>query len=246
MFNRETEQSIAHRSTVPDDINEWLPGTVCLPVKGRHVLDAAALDNGRLYVVSMLTTDGLLYGNNYDGGEWGDDPVLIADDVTTVASDDRRLSIEFDASRKRLHLVYVDARNILRYRFLDSPYRPEDWHPGHSNPGLELASGVFTCALSIDTSARPHELMITYGVEKYAGRDKRERTGELYARRYSGERWLGNVYLMSRPGTILNWYPNVNRDISHGICMMYSRSVNRDNPGQPLAVMVGIRRFGGD
>jgi len=246
VFNRESKQGVAHRSAAPDDIGEWLPGAVCLPVKGRHALDAAALDDGRLYVVSMLTTDGLLYGNCFDGGEWGMEPVLIADDVTTVAGDDRRLAIEFDASRKRLHLVYVDARNILRYRFLDSPYRPEDWRPCLSGPGMELAWGVFTCALSIDTSASPHELMITYGLEKHVGKDKRERMGELYARRYSGKSWLGDAYLMSRSGTILNWYPNVNRDVSHGLCMMYSRSVNRDHPGRPLAVMVGIRRFEGD
>ena len=147
----------------------------------------------------MLTTDGKLYGNLYDGRTWGDQAVLIADDVTTTAGDDRRLSVEFDAVQKRLHLIYVDAKGKLRYRFLDAPYRPEDWQPGLSSAGRELAAGVFTCALSVDTSRSPYGLMITYGLEKHVGKDKRERLGELYARRFDGKEWQGKAVLMSQP-----------------------------------------------
>ncbi|MBC8869635.1 MAG: hypothetical protein H8E44_09470 [Planctomycetes bacterium] len=55
-------------------------------------------------------------------------------------------------------------------------------------------------------------LVITYGLEKHAGGDNRERTGELNARRFDGNRWQGEPMLVSPPGTIHNWYPNVNRD----------------------------------
>jgi len=239
VFTRES-QGVVYRSRQPNDITQWMPETVCIPVSGRHALDAAALEKGKLYAMSMLTTDGKIYGNLYDGQEWGREGILIADDVTTVAGDDRRLSLEFDLTQKRLHLIYVDANNILRYRYLNSPYRSEDWQPALSNPGLELATGVFTCALSVDASQTPYGLVITYGLEKHLGRDKRERTGELYARRFDGKEWQGKAILVSQPGTIHNWYPNVNQDVSDGLCVMYSRSVNKAYLGAPLAVMVSV------
>lgn len=240
---RESQLGFAYRSGKPNDIGVWEYGTVCMPVKGRHALDAASLDEKKLYVVSTLTTGGKLYGNLYDGKTWSAEPILICDEATTVAGDDRRASIEFDPTQKRLHLVYVDGRSRLRYRFLDAPYQSENWQPELSRPGLELADHVFTSALSVDTSHSPYGLMITYGLEKHVGKDNRERTGELYARRFDGANWRTEAILMSRPGTIHNWYPNVNRDVSNGLCMMYSRSVNRTNLGKPLAVMASICQF---
>ena len=236
VFTRTSQQAIAYRSLRPDDIREWMPATVCISVKGRHAVDAAALDDGRLYAASMLTTDGKLYGSLYDGREWERESAFIADDVTNVAGDDRRLSLEFDPTQKRLHLIYVDAGNRLRYRYLDSPYHSADWQPALSSPGLELAKGIFTCALSMDTSQTPYGLVITYGVEKYLGKDKRVRTGELYARRFDGKEWQGEATLVSQPGSIHNWYPNVNQDTSDGLCVMYSRSLD----GDLMAVMVNV------
>jgi len=240
VFTRESEQGVAYRSREANDIAEWMPGTICIPARGRHALDAAALDGGKLFAASVLTTDGKLYGNLYDGQEWRRQAVLIADDLTTVAGDDRRLSLEFDPSRRRLHLLYVDAESRLRYRFLHSPYRSEDWRPALSSPGLELAADVFTCALSVDASRTPYDLVITYGLQKHVGKDKRERTGELYARRFHGTQWVGDALLVSGPGTRHNWYPNVNQDVSDGLCVMYSRSVDERRLGVPLAVMVSI------
>jgi len=241
VFSRESGEGIAHRSRKPNDITKWLPKTVSMPIQGRHAMDAAALDAGQLYVVSLLTTDGKLYGNLFDGERWGDKPIHIAGDVTTVAGDDRRLAIEFDPTNRRLHLAYVDAANILRYRCLRSPYRAQDWQPGLSQAGQKLAAGVFTCALSVDSSRSPYGLVITYGLQKHTGRDKRERTGELYARRFDGNRWQGEPMLVSQPGTIHNWYPNVNRDARHGLCVMYSRSVDNTRLGKPLAIMMSVR-----
>ena len=240
VFTRESGQGVAYGSCEPNDIREWMPKAVCIPVNGRHALDAAALDAGKLYAVSMLTPDGKLYGNLYDGQEWERESILIADEVTCVAGDDRRLSLEFDSIQKRLHLLYVDANNKLRYRLLDAPYRPEDWQPGLSSPGLELAAGVFTCALSVETSQTPYGLMVTYGLEKHVGADKRERMGALVARRFDGKEWQGKAVLITQPGTIHNWYPNVNQDVGDGLCVMYSRSVDKTNLGKPLAVMVSV------
>lgn len=243
VFTREDQLGTAHRSRNPNDIQTWEPQSICLPVKGRHALDAAALEDGKLYAVSLLTTDGKLLGNLYDGKKWGDSPVLVADDLTTVAGDDRRLAIEFDPTQNRLHLIYVDAKNRLRHRHLDPPYRRSDWQPTLSRSGLELASGVFTCALSVDSSSMPYGLVITYGLEKHVGKDKRQRTGELYARRFDGQEWRGEPMLVSQPGTIHNWYPNVNQDVREGLCVLYSRSKDREHLGVPLAVMVSIGRF---
>jgi hypothetical protein len=243
IFARESQQGVAYRSGAPHDIKTWLPARVCLPVRGRHAMDAAVLSEGRLYVASVLTSDGKLYGNLYDGEVWDRQGVLIADDVTTVAGDDRRLALEFDPTQKRLHLIYVDAKNTLRYRYLDAPYRSDDWEPRLSRAGQELATGVFTCALSVDTAQTPYGLAITYGLERHVGRDKRVRTGVLVARRFDGVQWLGEAELMSQPGTRYNWYPSVNRDICNGLCVMYSRSVDESNLGKPLAVMVSVSRL---
>ena len=240
VFTREQQVGTAHRSREPDDIQTWETDSVCLPVKGRHALDAAALDEGRLYVVSVLTTDGRLYGNLYDERNWGDRPVLIADDMTTVAGDDRRAAVQFDRTRKRLHLIYVDADNCLRYRHLDSPYHASDWQPALSAPGTKLRSGVFTAALSVDSSSSPYQLLITYGVQKHLGGDKRRRTGELRARRFDGQTWQGDSVLVSQPGTIHNWYPNVNQDVKNGLCVLFSQSIDKENLGTPLAVMISL------
>ena len=240
VFTREDQQGTAHRSSKPNAIDTWEPESICLPVKGRHALDTAALENGMLYVVSLLTTEGTLYGNLYEGTDWGATPVLIADNLTTVAGDDRRLAVEFDPTQNRLHLTYVDRENKLRYRHLDSPYSPSDWTPALAEPGLELESGVFTCALSVDSSKAPHELAITYGQEKHVGKDKRQRTGDLYSRCFDGKSWLGEPLRISQTDTIFNWYPNVNRDAEDGLCVLYSRSMNERNLGIPLAVMVSV------
>ena len=193
-----------------------------------------------LYVVSLLTTDGTLYGNLYDGRDWEATPVMIADDLTTVAGDDRRLAVEFDPTENRLHLTYVDRENKLRYRHLDSPYRLSDWTPPLSSPGSELESGVFTCALSVDSSKAPHELVITYGRERHVGKDNRQRTGELHVRRFDGTSWLGEPLRISQPDTIFNWYPNVSQNVRDGLCVLYSRSMDERRLGTPLAVMVSV------
>jgi hypothetical protein len=228
VFNRESQQGTAYRSREPNDVRAWMPKSVCVPVVGRHALDAAALDDGKLY------------GNLYDGQQWGDRPVLIADGLTTLAGDDRRLAVDFDPTERRLHLVYVDAGNRLRYRFLDPPYHPADWQPDLSRPGAELARGVFTCALSVDSATTPYGLAITYGLEKHLGGDKRQRTGGLYVRRFDGKEWQGEPLLVSQPGTLYNWYPNVNRDVRDGLCVLYSRSIDESHLGIPLAVMVSV------
>jgi hypothetical protein len=243
IFSREDEQGVAYRSMKPNDVKDWMAPQLCMPPKGRHAMDAAVLDDGDLYVVSMLTTDGKLYGNYYNGREWGNEGILLDNNVTAVAGDDRRLSIEFDPTVKQLHLVYVDSESVLRYRVLSAPYKPDNWFPELSQPGLNLGSDIFTCALSVDKSKKPYDLMIAYGLEKHTGQDKRERTGELFIRRFAKNQWNGDALLMSQPGSIYNWYPNVNQDISKGICMIYSRSVNEFSISKPLAVMVSMYPF---
>ena len=240
IFTRSAGQGVAHRSLRPDEVGEWSPPSVCIPEEGRHALDVAALGDGMMYAASVLTEDGRLYGNLYDGEKWRAESTLISDAMTTVAGDDRRLSVEFDPTDGTLHLLYVDGGNALRYRALRAPYGEGDWLPALSRPGAELAADVFTSALSVDTATTPYGLVVTYGVERHVGGDKRERTGELYARRFDGRAWTGAPVAMSAPGTIHNWYPNVNRDVREGVCLMYSRSVDANRLGEPLAVMVSV------
>ena len=54
------------------------------------------------------------------------------------------------------------------------------------------------------------------------------------------QRWQGDPLLLSQPATIHNWYPNVNQDAKNGLCVLYSRSLNKDNLGIPLAVMISL------
>lgn len=246
ILSRDASHGLAHHTRAPGDLSQWTEAQVCIPEVGRHAMDAAALNAGKLYVASILTTEGKLYGNLYDGRRWGSQSVLMADDVTTVAGDDRRLSLEFDPVSERLHLTYIDAGSTLRYRWLGPPYGPDEWRPPLSEPGRELAAHAFTCALSLDTRRQPAGLLITYGSEKHVGADERERTGELYVRRFHGEAWDEEAALVSQPGTIHNWYPNVNQDAGAGLCVMYSRSVDPAHLGIPLAVMVSTCRLGDD
>lgn len=89
----------------------------------------------------------------------------------------------------------------------------------------------------------PESMVITYGQEKHVGKGRRQRTGELYARRFDGEKRRGEPILLSQPGTIHNWYPNVNQDVRDGLCVLYSRSKDKEHLGVPLAVMVTIGRL---
>jgi len=246
VFTREPQRGLAYRSVEPNDIGSWTTDSVCIGVQGRHALDAAALDAGKLYAASVLTTEGELYGNLYDGAAWGDEAVLIADGMTTVAGDDRRLALEFDPAQKRLHLLYVDGQSRLRYRCLHSPYGRDDWQPRLTEPGAELATGIFTCALSVDKSTTPYDLLVTFGRQRHVGADRRQRTGELYVRRFDGREWRGEPILVSQPGTRHNWYPNVNQDATDGLCVLYSRSVDEQHLGTPLAIMVSICDFRDD
>ena len=94
--------------------------------------------------------------------------------------------------------------------------------------------------LSVDTTKTPYHLMITYGLERHVGKDKRERMGELYVRRFDRNEWQGKPVLISQPGTIHNWYPNVNQDVRNGLAVMYSRSLDKADLGKALAVMVSV------
>lgn len=240
IFTRDSGLGVVYRSRDADDISRWSPKAVCLPVQGRHAMDAAALDEGRIFVATVLTTSGRLYGNLFDGTDWSDDPVLLAESMTTVAGDDRRVAMKFDEAAQKLHVIYVDAGNHLRHRLLRAPYQPGDWSPGLERPGRKLADKVFTCALSTDSSQPPPGLVETYGLEKRAGRDQRERTGEIHVQRFDGRDKLGAPLLVSQPRTELNWYPNVNSDARDGLCVMYSRSTKPARPQKPLAVMVSV------
>ncbi len=246
VFTRSTGQGVAHQSVRPRDIAEWAEPTVCIPEEGRHALDVAALAGGKLYAASVLTEEGKLYGSLYDGASWQAASTLISDAMTTVAGDDRRLSLEFDPTNGHLHLLYVDGEGVLRYRSLDAPYAGTDWTPGLAEDGAALATGVFTSALSVDTSLEPYGLVATYGVERHVGADKRERTGEIHARGLVDGAWVGDAFAVTPPGTIHNWYPNVNQDVSGGLCVMYSRSVDEQKLGAPLAVMVSVLGRTGD
>jgi hypothetical protein len=240
IFTRQNNRGVAYRAPRPDAIDAWGDEQICIPVEGRHAMDAAALEGGKVYAASVLTTGAQLFGNLYDGEHWGEEPALLADDMTTIAGDDRRLSLEFDPSDQRLHLLYVDASSTLRHRSCEAPYGPANWSPALSEPGFELASGVFTSALSLDSSTKPYGLVVTYGLERYADTDERFHTGKLFARRFDGKQWAGEPVLVSEPGTIHNWYPNVSQDARDGLCVLYSKCEDPEYVRIPLSILATV------
>jgi hypothetical protein len=226
------------RSERPHDPSSWIPLERCLTGVNlaRPVAKLVGLGREMAYVVSMATDKegGRMFGSLYDGQSWCE-PVTISSNTTRVAGDDRRFSAEFDPTARKMHLVYVDAENNLRYRTLSSPYAAEDWEPPLTEPGKLLEEEVFTCVLSVDTSTSPYGLKVLYGKLRYVGEDPRVRTGELYIRDFNGDCWTGRPVLVSESRTVHNWYPNVNRDVSEGVCVLYTKGLKI-----PLSIMVSV------
>jgi len=228
------------RSKRPHDPTAWVPLEKCLAGVNlaRPVAKIVGLDRGMAYVVSMATDreGGMMFGSLYDGRSWRE-TVTISSNTTKVAGDDRRFSAEFDPTTGKMHLVYVDADNNLRYRNLSAPYTAEDWEPPLTEPGKLLEEEVFTCILSVDASKVPYGLKVLYGKLKYTGEDPRVRTGELYIRDFNGDCWTGKPTLVSEQGAVNNWYPNMNRDVSKGVCVLYTKGLR-----MPLSIMVSVTK----
>ena len=216
------------RSLRPHDISEWEPQRRAIhhvsDMKSSEIHENIPLDDGKSYVIAMLSVDGegRLYGNLFDG-EKRDDDVLLAENMSTVRGSDKRMAAVWDPGTRTIHLSYVDHDSVLWYRTCSSPYRAEDW----SDPVRLQPFKVFTNVMSLDTSRDPAQVCLLYGKTMFEHADPRWQSGELYVTKYGGGAWSEPV-LVSEPSTTDNWYPNMNADVSRGIGVLYLRGVPED------------------
>ena len=74
--------------------------------------------------------------------------------------------------------------------------------------------------MGIDTSISPSRIALVYG-KQLATDGGRFHTGDLYLKWFDGQNWESNGLLISESGTTYNWYPNMIRDVSGDIGVMY-------------------------
>jgi hypothetical protein len=239
------------RSTRPNDISEWeadvryidhigdsSPGDKNAWKRiGSTVHENLVLEDGKSYAFAMMTVDGVgrLYGNLFDGEEWGAEETEIAAGMSSWAGTDRRMCAVFDRTAKVIHLGYVDGDGDLFYRNARTPYRAEDW----SEPVQLQPFKAFTVVLSLDTSHQPNHVYVLFGKTLFEdSKDLRNTYGSLHLQRFDGQSWSEPV-LVSEPGTEDNWYPNMNEDLRHGIVILYLKGSGRTRPGEkpPLDIM---------
>ncbi|MDY6853870.1 MAG: hypothetical protein SWO11_04045 [Thermodesulfobacteriota bacterium] len=179
------------------------------------------LDGDEVYIIARTNSlvyspgnPGKFYGRHFDGMTWESVPTELGLS-DGISGSDKRLCALFDPDMKRIHFVYIDDNSNLFHRTLSTPYDSSDW----SAP-VFIESNVFTCSMGIDTSSTPSRIALVYG-KQLATDGGRFHTGELYLKWFDGKSWDSNSLLVSESGTFYNWYPNMIRDVSGDIGIMY-------------------------
>jgi len=250
------EEILWKRSTRPNDISEWESdvrfihhvGDRAIGMGGWKKVGSPAhenltLENGKSYVFGMMTVNGVgkLYGNMFDGRNWGDEDVELATGMSTWRGTDRRMCATFDETAKVIHLAYVDGEGGLWYRRVANPYNAEDW----SDPVKLQSFKTFTVVLSLDTSHQPAHVYLLFGKTLFEDeKDLRNTYGALYLQRFDGKRWSKPV-LVSEPDTEDNWYPNMNADLRHGIGILYLKGSSRTREGKKPELDIMFASIGG-
>lgn len=238
------------RTKRPGDFSAWGPDVRCIKHVGDHgraglswkrtgstAHENMVLEDGKSFVFAMMTVDGVgsLYGNLFDGENWGAEDIELAKGMSTWAGTDRRMCAVFDKSARVIHLAYVNGKGELWYRKAEPPYAPADW----SAPVRLQPFKTFTVVLSLDTSQQPAHVYVLFGKTLFENRrDLRNTYGALYLQRFDGQTWSEPV-LVSEPGTEDNWYPNMNEDVRQGIGVLYLKGSGRTRKGRkpPLDIM---------
>lgn len=235
---------IVTRSVKPLDVSGWTPRAVGLTNTDKKSMapQIIGIGDSKTYLVAKATEKGKVFGNSYDGTKLGESDSLIGKS-SSVAGDDKRMSMVFEStsisSPGRIHLVFVDNNDHLRYRLLTAPYAEQNWNPPLERPGRLIGlnpSGrpakSFTCVLAIDRSRQPAQLYLVYGETKFQGKDPREITGELRLLRYAEGRWSDRSLLLTQPGSTDNWYPSMIENADRKIGVLYLKGRTR-----PLRIM---------
>ncbi len=213
-----------------DDIAHWEEPQKALHQEGETETpnEHVTLDDGRSFVFAKVSKGNKfqLLGNFFNGTSWSKSDIFFSDmSASPGGGDDKRMSAILDPEAKILHLLYIDKQNRLIYRnlatdFISEPHTVSDW----SGP-VVLEKDVFTVTQGIDKTKNPAHLWMVYGKIKFQSKkDARGVTGDLLLRKYNGLKWEDEKILISEPGTIYNWYPNINEDVSSHIGVLYLKN----------------------
>lgn len=233
------QDAIVARTAKPFDISEWVglgKGLKNTDSKGLGT-QIIGLEDGKAYLVSKATDKKTFFANFYDGNKWLDKDLIISKG-SDVWGDDKRMSMVFEPAhglkKSRIHLVYIDDNDHLRYRFITSPYEESDWNPKLDLEGIPVLkekngseTEVFTCVLAIDTTQNPAILYLLYGEIRFQGGDPREIMGSLKLIRHTNDRWNNRSLVMSEVGTNDNWYPSLIQNVDNKICVLYLKKKKR-------------------
>jgi hypothetical protein len=234
------EEMLWARTTRPDDFLAWGDEVRCFQHLGDAIRDRwtqvgsvahenVALENGRSYILSMMTWDlkGLLLGRLHDGTEFVGDDVVLCENMSTVRGTDKRMCACFDPDTRTIHCAYVDHDGGLWYRTCVAPYGPGNW----SEPERIGPENAFTTVMSLDRSQNPAHVWVLYGKTAYENPgDRRQTWGDLYLMRYDDRSWSDPVPV-SEPDEHENWYPNMNEDVSRGFGILYLKG-GQEGPTQ--------------
>lgn len=223
--NNEIYEIYWMRALNPYDISAWeSPFTVVSGSPTTNGVDGhenVQLEGDEVYVIARTNSNiyvpgkpAKFYGRHFDGTNW--ETALTELGISDgIGGSDRRLCALLDPNESKIHLVYIDNDRNLYHRTLSKPYNSADW----TAPVL-VATNTFTCTMGIDTTVSPSRIALVYGNQR-ASNGGRWHTGELYLKWFDGQNWESNSLLISESGTIYNWFPNMIRDVSGEIGVMY-------------------------
>jgi len=221
------------RAKNPYDNSAWespvilLSGNTVTPRVDGH--ENIQLGGNEVYVIIRTATNninpslkpsnlGSFYGMHYNGKDWETVPTELGIS-DGIAGSDKRLSAIFDPNTDTIHLVYIDDNDNLYHKTLKTPYNSDDWTSSQL-----IVNNAFCCILGIDTTVSPSRIALVYGDQLVTDpSDGRNCTGALYLKWFDGRSWEIENLLISEPGETYNWYPNMIRDVSGDIGVMYQK-----------------------
>ena len=229
---------VVSRTLQPFNITSWSPGMASLKTNDPKSLapQIIGLGAGKAYLTGKATEKGKIFGNFYDGVRWDNKDQMVGES-TTVGGDDKRMSMVYEpgneSSTGRVHLVYIDDKDHVRYRVLSVPDGVPNWTPPLDQSGELVVKdskgrpiNAFSCILSIDSSEQPALIYLLYGETKWRGKDPRAIRGELRLTRNADGIWSNRSLLMSEYGEKHNIYPNMNENTDKKIGILYTKVRN--------------------
>lgn len=218
-----------NRALNANNLSQWETPTDILHGNfGSNGVDAhenIQLRNDEVYVLGRTHSNTYVpgsprgfYGIHYNGSHWESTWKKLGTS-DGISGSDRRLSGIYDPTSETIHCVFIDDNKDMYHCTLSSPFNSSDW----TTPVL-VKSNAFTCTMGIDTTVSPARIALVYG-DELIDSGGRHHYGDLYLKWYNNSQWESNDLLISENTTDYNWYPNMIRDSSGDIGVMYLKGV---------------------